>query len=86
MDQQLPAFTSSQKENQGERKAIGRKAEERRAHEPAPTNVAFRAASKLFVHNLSPAGSGEALPSLWRQQRGESVLLPRPQGKGDNAT
>lgn len=57
------------------------KAEERRAHEQAPTNVAFNLKA-LHAQPTPSRTQGEALPSLWRQQRGESVLLPCPQGKG----
>lgn len=81
MDQLPSAFTSNQKENQGERKAIERKAEERRAHEPAPTNVAFRAAWKIFMHKLSPAGPRmRRFPSLGECKEAAASMSPRKRG------
>lgn len=85
----LPSVPAKRRIKGKEKQSTG-KAEERRSREPAPTNVAFRAARKIFMHNLSPAGPRlRCSPSLWRRQRGESVqgggCFPVPKEKGDDA-
>lgn len=91
MDQLLSAFTSTKRRTKVKEKQTDRKAEERKAHEPAaPTNVAFRASWKILKHNPSPAGPRmRCSPSPWSQQRGERVQggcsFPVPKEKGDDA-